>query len=323
MLSSELFLTLARLFLLTGLGFAIFRGPILQDKILPFLLKLLLWVGFPMYSVSRIGTGWDQALEQGWVGMLAFFLLGCGMIGLQFLMGRALIRRFRPMKTDYPREILILFGLHNAGYLPLPIFNVLLPDWMMVYVFYYIVAFNLLFWTFSIPLLERGSPRLTIRITPPLTGILFGIFLAASGLYGKLPEFLRAFMGRGGEIALDLILLLLGGTLAPIRFAGWKDLKELRWMALFRMLIYPLVASIVCLVLTRIVDLGLDAAAMASLGLFVVIEAAMPPATNTMVVVRAYGDARQTEVIGGGMLICYAVSLVTLPLFLISVLALF
>ena len=317
MLSTELFLTIGRLFLLTGIGFVLFRIPLLQNRVLPVLLKVLLWVGFPMYSISRIGSGWDQAVEQGWQGMAAFFAAGVGMIGLQFVLGRFLLRRLRVLKTEYRRELLILFALHNAGYLPLPIFSVLLPEWMMVYVFYYVVAFNLLFWTFSIPLLESGNPKFALRITPPLAGILLGIAMAAFGLYQALPTGVQVFLRQGGTVSLDIILVALGGALAPVSFQGWRQLRELRWLAALRMAGYPLAVSLLTAILVRVLANWVEPAVATAVGFFILVEAAMPPATNTMIVTRAYGSPRQNEVIGGGMLLCYGAALVSLPVFLL------
>ena len=306
---------IGRLYLLVVAGYLIFRPSFLQHQVLPRLLKALLWVGFPLYSIDRINAGWAEAIALGWQGMVGFFLLGAGMIGFQFYLGRNLIRRVPGLRTDHPRELLVLFALHNAGYIPLAFLGVLVSDGIMVYLFYYVMAFNFLFWTFSIPLLEKGNPRFTVRITPPLVGIFLGVILAATGWYRFVPEGFGAAFSLVGKISLDLILVVLGGTLAPLTFGSWKGYTELRWLVGIKLVAYPLFMTLVAVVARYSLGLILPEEFAWGIGMVIIVEAAVPPGTNIMVVARAWASERQNEFLGGGMLLTYGASLVTLPLF--------
>ena len=307
--------SIGRLYVLVLTGFIVFRQPWLQKNLLPVLLNLLIMVGFPIFSISRIGIGWHEALDMGWLGMVGFFLLGLGMISFQFFLGRLLVKFVPKLQSNHPRELLVLFALHNAGYIPLAFLGVIVTDGVMVYLFYYVMAFNLIFWTFSIPLLEKGSPRFTIRVTPPLIGILLGIFFAWTGLYHGFPQVVRSTMGQIGAVSMDLILVVLGGTLAVIPLSEWRGLTELRWLLAIKLLAYPLLMTGLALAIQPWLLGFLDPLMAGGIGMVIIVQASVPPATNIMVVARKYASQETMHVLGGGMLMGYGASLITLPLF--------
>ncbi len=315
--TQQVFLAISRLYGLVFLGFLLFQNQFLQTRVLNILLRGLIGFGFPLYSISRIHGGWRQALGFGWQGMLGFFLLGLGMVGFQFWLGRIIIKKVPALQTRHPRELLMLFALHNAGYLPLAFLGLVVVEGVMVYVFYYVMAFNVIFWTFSVPLLEEGKPRFVFRITPPLAGILIGLFLAITDWYVFLPEWIRNSVWQAGGISLDLILIVLGGSLSVIPFRAWRGLTELRWLIGVKLLAYPLAVLLLVLMVSRIAGRWMAPEIVWGSAMVIVVQASMPPATNLMIVTRRYGNPEQVGVIGGGMLMSYGVSLITLPFFLL------
>ncbi|KGE71987.1 AEC family transporter [Spirochaeta lutea] len=315
-------LTILRLFGLVILGYGVFRVRVLQERLLPLLLGVMINLGFPLYSINRISAGWGQALEAGWQWMVWFFAAGAGMIALQFILGRILINRAPLLKTGQPRELLLLFALHNAGYIPLPIIGALVPGPVVVYMFYYVLAFNLLFWTVSVPLLEQsgsGRARFRLRVTPPLVGIILGIIIAAAGWYRFIPEFIEPVFSLAGSYAMDAILFVLGGTLSSIPRESLGDKPELWGLILYKQLLYPGVMLVAAWGLSRVLSegLGLPDQVSRGIGLALIVEAAVPPATNSMIVTRRYGTQDQLHLAGAGTILTYAVSMVTLPVFIV------
>lgn len=342
---------LLKLFGFTLLGYLICLHPFFRNKVLPVLLRVLIGFGFPVYSVSRINAGWEEAIAMGWVGMAGFFVAGILMIVLQFTLGRALVGRLRVLRSRYPKELVLLFAMHNCGYLPLPILAPLVPPGVLVYMFYYIIAFNIIFWTVSIPMLknarrdgtnggedsgaaqgEAGESTLfgklrgmlaQVRVTPPLVGVLVGIATAATGLYKLVPAAVQDGAVIVGDLAMDLILVALGGSLATAPFNVWRGLTELRWLAVLKMFAYPLLLLPVAWLLFESLRGVVGREFAAGIALVLVVQAASPPATNTMVVVRRWGNDEQAAVCGGGLIYSYFAAVLTLPGFILAGMLLF
>jgi predicted permease len=160
---------------------------------------------------------------------------------------------------------------------------------------------------------DRPRPR--FKLNPPVVGILLGLLLAVTGWYDAFPGWVRAPFRWASVIALDAIMVVLGAVLASIPAAGLSFRREFGGLVLVKMLLYPLaVLGIMALIPLR----GVDAEVASGIKLALVLEAAVPPATNVLVITKAYGTKEQVEYAGGAIVTTYAASLVLLPLFLIA-----
>lgn len=308
-------LAVGRLVGLTVLGFFLFKIPVLRRYLLPALLFLAINVLFPLYSIHNFPKGWDDAVAAGWPWMLGSFLACVAYIALQFALGRFVVRRLPVFPREHEKELVLLFAVQNAGYIPLPIIAALAPSAILVYMFFFVFAFNVVFWTVAVgAIADRGGRRFVFKPNMPVVGLLVGLVIAAFDLERYIPAFIDVPIGWAAGIALDLILVLLGGILGSIPSRRFRLRKEFLAFVLIKMVAYPAVF----LVLAALIPMpGLRPDIAAGIRLTLVLQAAVPPATNIMVATRAYGTSEEVDYLGAAVIVSYASMAITLPVFLL------
>jgi hypothetical protein len=252
------------------------------------------------------------------------------MLGAQIGMAKLLINRVKLFETEYPRELLVLFAMHNAGYIPIPIVAALAPPAVSVYMSFYLMTYVLLFFSVAVWILRgaaadahaeaagsddaTASSRPSFRLNAPTVGILVGLALAITGAYDLFPGWVKLPFRWASFIALDGVMVVLGAVLARVSNTGFAYRKEFGGLVLAKMVIYPLL-MIGLLLLIPIPGVRPEIASGIYLAL--VLEAAVPPATNILVVTQAYGTSEQVEYAGSAVLFTYAAGLFIMPAFLI------
>ena len=307
-----MFIVILRLFGLTIAGYLLFRIPIVRRHLLSPFVFIVLNVLFPLYFIDSFTAGWHAALSVGWIWMFVFFFACAIMLTVQTLVGHALVNRVRGFQSDQPRHFVVLFGVQNVGYIPLPILQVLAPPSLMVYMFFFILAYNILFWTFAVSYLS-GESRAKFQFNMPIAGIVIGLLLAMSNLYHFVPHALQVTVHYAGLASINLILVVLGGILATIPRADLRFRPEFGRLILWRMLVYP---AAILGILAIVPFTAIRPDLVFGLRLAIVLEAAVPPATNIMIVSRVYGTEQHVHYAGSGIILTYVASLLTLPLFM-------
>ena len=304
--------TILRLAALASAGFVVFRHPWMQKHALrPFVFGVL-YVLFPFYLVVRIPAGWEsaQALSPGF--MVFMFLLSPITLIVAGAFGMGLSRIAGP-RISRPGDFVLPSEIHNAGFIPLPILERLAPEPIILGMFLYITAFNASFWAVIAPRIRAGSFSwriLRFPLNPPIVAIGLGFALALLGLQDWIPEPTLQAATRVGQLGLDGALVALGASLAGIREPISLD-SDHRWFAVGRMIVFPaLVLGLMALPIP-----GLDGPLGWSIRLLVIMQAAMPPATQTVVLTRAVGKPESVHYTGSMTVFSYAASLLTIPLF--------
>ncbi|MBN2736208.1 MAG: AEC family transporter [Spirochaetales bacterium] len=318
-------LSIGKLLLFLILGFMIFRIDFFKKRVFPLFFKIQLNLLFPLYFIHNFPSGWNKALGSGWFWMPIFFLACVIMMVFQLALGRFIIEKKKWIKTEHPQSLTLLFSSHNAGYIPLPILASVLDSSFMVFMFFYVMAFNIIFWTYTVNNFKGKSREKTGSIlTPPLVGILIGIIISllnmAFPFYAQLPLLYTSFMDQLSSITLTLILVLLGGILASIPVKHLSIRKEYIQVGIVKLIAYPLFFLAMLFILPLeslppVMRLGIPLA--------LIIEAATPPATNIMIIAKAFGSEGDLSYLGSGIIFTYAMSFITLPIFLIITLIIF
>jgi hypothetical protein len=109
-------------------------------------------------------------------------------------------------------------------------------------------------------------------------------------------------------------MVVLGAILASVSKGGFRFRREYAGFVLVKMIAYPLV---VVGVMALIPFGGVRPDVAAGIRLALILEAVVPPATNILVVTKAYGTSEQLEYAGSAILFTYAAGLVLMPAFLI------
>lgn len=318
-MTSALLQTIGYLTLLALVGFLVFRPRWSQEHILPPYLFLILKVLLPIYFAARIPVGWVGAAELGVPVLVALFFLCIGSIAVQAWLATVVIRagtrvRRNPPLVTQPAGFVLLAALHNAGFIPLPIMERLAPEPVLLGMFFYLFGFNLVFWSVAVPIIRTGHlslRRISVRLNPALVGIGIGFLLVLTGVYRYIPRSVLDGAGRIGDIALDGALVALGGALAGIRERITFDREH--WVFVgWRMVAFPAVVFLI----VALPWPGFGGVFGWGLRLLLVLQAATPPATQTLVVTRALGTPEQVHYAGSMVLFTYLVALVTLPIFI-------
>lgn len=312
----DILIPVGRLILLTAAGFAVFKIALVRDRFLKPAVFVMLNVVFPLYFLLLIPAQWADGIAAGWHWMLIFFVAFLVFMAAQFGIAKLLINRVSILTTDFPRELMVLFAMQNAGYIPLPIIAAVAPPAVSVYLAFYVMAFILSFFTIAVWIIRgaAGGSGPIFKINPPVVGILGGLVLAVTGVYQRLPAWIDVVHQWSSVIALDGVMVLLGGILAGLPAGSFRYRHEYGGFVLVKMLIFPAaVLGILLLIPLHTVDPSLAAA----IKLAFVLEAVVPPATNIMVITRAYGTDEQLRFAGGAMGFTYLASIVLIPAFLV------
>ena len=307
-----------KLFGLTVLGYLIFQIRVLRERLLNPLLWVLINVLLPLYLIYRLATGWEEALRFGWEWTLVFFF-GCWIaIAVQSLIGAWIVYRTTLIPTENPREVVALFGVHNAVFIPVPLLAVLAPEEINVFFFFYFFAFALMLWSYLVSLIS-GHETIRLKITPPLVAMVLGAIAVMLGWHNYVPQGVMDAVGVVSRTSMDLILIVLGGILATVPKEDLAYKPEFGKLIVLRMVVYPAII----LGLAWLVPASVGPEFQWGLRITLVIEAAVPPATNVILISKAFGTEKQVHYAGGAILSSYLAAVVTIPLFLSAAIFLF
>ncbi len=207
-------------------------------------------------------------------------------------------------------QFLSLVSFQNSGYLPLALLASLLTpekaDVMFIYLFLFLLGFNLLMFSLGIYLLtftkdkkfEWGS-----LLNPPVIATLAGLTVVFFNLERFFPSLLIKPLQTAGNCTLPLAILVVGGNIASIRLVEVEK-KTMALMSLAKLVIMPALGLWLVFIF-KLPEL---------FGFLIVLELAMPPATNLSVITSHY--QKEDLLISQGIFCGHLVSLVTIPLFL-------
>ncbi|OVE76388.1 hypothetical protein BVX97_01235 [bacterium E08(2017)] len=315
--------SVTKILILTSAGFILFRSRFAQEKVRKPVLWMAINILLPMYFIHSFSGAWKAALDTGgtgnipgWALMLSFFIISLCMIALQAGIGWLLTYKTNLIKTDRPFEMVMLFAVSNTGFIPFPILAPVVPKSFMVYMFFYILAFNLTIWSGLMPYLRRkaGTKGKTYKLNMPSAGIVAGAIIAALDLYKHVPAPVQAVMHVSSNMALDVILFVLGSILAGISLKNIRPLSEFKWHLGIKMVLFPAVVFSIAIFLPLSI---FDSEIASAMRLAWALEAVAPPATSLMLICAAVGSKEQIDFMGSGILYTYMFSVITIPTFLI------
>lgn len=282
------------------------RRKVITQTVIDGLSAATVVVFLPCLIFSSVVKSLDPAHQPLWwiIPLSAIIMAGAG-LGLGWL----LFRRELPEKQN----MLPLACMQNSGYMVLPIGLKLFPeqfDTFALYTFLFVLGMNPVLWSVGKRLITHGeSVRFIWKqwVTPPVVASLLAIAIALSGTVRFLPATVLGAVQLMGNAAVPAATFVLGAVLGSIAFQirpYWADALRVIGIKLFALPMLTILALHL---------LGL-AQGPSLLGKFILIEAAVAPATNLMIQVRHYGG--DVPKIGSLMLLAYALNLFTLPLWL-------
>lgn len=291
-------------FVLGAIGYFLLKLKILQDGGLDGLSTLAIDITLPLLIFYRLLTGFDFAKYPQWWAMplLSFAITFAGIIaGLLFL---------KFVKAGRRGQFLSLVSFQNGGYLPLVMAASLLKGDkladMLVYLFLFLLGFNFLLFSLGLHMLTHKSGKgveLKHFFSPPVIATFAGFAGVIVGLNRIVPAGVINALGMAGDMTMPLAMFVVGGNIAAIKLTK-MDLPEIPLLILGKMILLP-AAGLAAVYLFKIPD---------PLGLLIVLQLAMPPATNLSVLIRQYRE--EDLLVSQGIFFSYIAGLVTIPVFL-------
>lgn len=224
--------------------------------------------------------------------------------------------------TAARRTFALSVGIHNYGFLPLPLVRQLFSDETLGVLFVHNVGASLALWTLGVAIVSGTLDRRAWRkmINPPSVAVVVAVacnLLEVTPLLHRHADFLLTAVKWLGEAAVPMLLILVGATMADQLRAGDRgstraqSAKVILWSCLLRLGLLPAAILLVAMLLPASRDLKS----------VIVIEAAMPSAVFAVLLARHYGGHPDTAL--RVVLSTSIVSLVTVPIWISAGVALF
>ena len=292
-------------FILGAVGFLLFKRKLLQVEGLNSLSRLVIEVTLPLLIFYRLLTQFDFSRFPRWwlLPLVSAAITGLGFVCAGVFAG---LIKGRQEKIQF----LSLAAFQNSGYLPLVMVASLLSgeklDLMLTYIFLFLLGFNfLLFSVGEFMLTSSGLKRFDWRsiFSAPVAATLVSLALVFIGCQRFIPHFVIVPARMAGDCTMPLATFVVGANLAAIKLEK-IDVRAMSLMVLVKLVLMPAVG------LWLAYSLKLGAVA----GLLVVMQLAMPPATNLSLILRQHN--KKDILVSQGIFIGHVASLVTIPVIL-------
>jgi len=302
---STTFGAILQLVAIGALGFVLIRRSVISESGLNMIGGLVVKVFLPLLMFTEITQRFSLDLFPDWwkFPLLSLVVSAAG-LGAGYLVLRV------DNGVKHPNEFLSLTTFQNSGYLPLPLVAALLPrtqaDIMFIYIFLFLLGFNMTIFSFGYFLLNPAPDRrFDVRkmFNPPVIATLTALLVAFAGAGRFLPAVLLNPAGLLGRCAIPLSILVVGGNLALMKVEKGA-FRPIAYALLLKLLFLPLFFLCAIIVLRP----------PPMVGFLLILQAAMPSAVLLSVVCRSQdcGDKLVSPTIFYGHL----ASIVTIPLML-------
>ena len=302
---STTFGAILQLVVIGVLGFLLVRRRVISEPGLNMIGGLVVKIFLPLLIFTEIARRFDVRLfPDWWIFPLLSVVVSAAGLGAGYLVLRC------DNGIKHPNEFLSLTTFQNSGYLPLPLVAALLPrtqaDIMFIYIFLFLLGFNMTIFSFGTYLLDPSpNRRFDARkmFNPPVLATLTALLVAFAGAGRFMPEVLMRPGELLGRCAIPLSILVVGGNLALMKVEKGA-FRPIAYALLIKLLFLPLLFLCAIVVLRP----------PPMMAFLLILQAAMPSAVLLSVVCRSQecGDKLVSPAIFYGHL----ASIVTIPLML-------
>jgi len=294
-----------QIFVLGLIGYLLVRRKFLNDEGLNSISRLVIEVTLPILIFCRLVGDFSFSLYSNWwlFPLISLAITAAG-LGVGLLFGIFIGGKQHKM------QFANLVAFQNSGYLPLVLAASLVPQDqagpLFIYIFLFLLGFNLIMWSLGVHLLSFSHHKrfeFGSLFSPAVIATVFSLVVIFFGINKFIPQALTNPLGMVGECTFPLAMFVVGGNLAQINL-GKIDKKAIFLLVLAKLIVLPLLG------------LGLIAKFKIPhlIGLLILIQASMPPATSLSLIIRHY--KKEDLLISQGIFLGHIISLITIPLFL-------
>jgi len=295
---------LAKIALIIGFSAWLVRKKIFNENHTRAITAVVVNLALPCLIFSNVVKYFQVSAFPHW---WKFPLIGAAMVLCVLALARLVFSRAGPARNT----LIALATLQNAGYLVLPMGEVLFPqqfERFSIYVFLMLLAYMPLLWSLGVFLI---SHRQGMKLKPsyvfnaPFCAMALALGLVFTGLAPVVPELILEPVEMVGSSCVPLATVVLGLTMGMLHVNRLPSFFDVARVVGVKLMAIPLVMF--CLLkYTSFSSGGLENA-------FWILEASSPPATALALQAIHFGG--DEKLVCGILVICYLVALFTIPLF--------
>ena len=299
-------LAVIRLFLITFLGFYLYKKKSIKKEVLDFLTSFVINFTIPSLIFSHLIENFlpGQRLSLGFFILLSILIFFMG-----FLL--AFIFSFK-RKNKFRGEFISLVSFQNGGYLPINLafflFSASQREEFLNYIFLYILGYNVIMWSvgsFFIFKKKGESFKFKSIFTSPVISTVLALSFVYTNTARFVPSLILVPIKMIGDTSFVLSMIILGCWLAQISLSGlYKRLFIIGGASFLKLMALP------CIFLLVVVKLKI----FSLLGLFIILQAAMPSAVSLPIIASL--RKADSEFVSQGVLLTHLLSIFTIPLWL-------
>ena len=231
-----------KLLILMFIGYMLYRLKLFDDRFTDTLSLLIVRVAFPALIIAKTTT-YFSFTQYAWWWTLPLCAIVFSLAGMS--MGWIAKKCFTGA-TAGTKEVMCSCGFQNCGYLPMNLilfsFTGALADRLLIYMFLFIIGFNILMWSL-VPLFLSGKLRrdfnVRVLLNPPVVATIFSLLWVALAGKGSMPPVILGALEQLGQTAVPLSMLMLGAYLC--RYQGYRPENPglLTTCAAVKLLLFP------------------------------------------------------------------------------------
>jgi len=300
-----MFLALLKIFIIALFAGILVRKNIFKEEYLKGLSVLVVNVLLPAMVFSNILTNLKPVENPDW-----WIIPLLGVVATLIATLLASIFYIKDFKTK--KNLIPISAMQNAGYLVLPIGKIIFPEHFeqfALYTFLFIMGFNPVLWSLGKYLCTSDGKnyKFTISqlITPPLIANFVAVAFVLLKLNVYIPSIILDPIDLLGTATVPIATFVLGATLGTVSLKILPPFWDIFRVTFIKLIFIPILA----ISILYYFNLNSYNSMLCS---FFVIQSAIAPAANVVVMIRSYGGDIQK--IGSLMLITYIISILTTPI---------
>lgn len=224
---------ISMMYILTLIGFILYRKGIIKYDGTLQLTNILLWVVNPMIMITRYQMNFS--MEKFNELMLSLGLAMCVMVS-----GLIVARIFVRNGIDQ-----FAIGFPNSGFIGIPLVSSILGIDSVFFLSAYLVCFNILSYTYGICLVSGDRKQASIKkivTNPVVIAVIIGLVIFISPV--KLPEPVYNACKSLGSINTPLAMLILGTYIAQSKISNLFTDKRAYYISFVKLIIIPILTAV-------------------------------------------------------------------------------
>jgi predicted permease len=298
--------TIGKLFILMFAGYMLHRMKLISGEFVDTLSLLLVRLIFPALIISKTISHFSFSGYAYW-WILPLCAMAFSLVGL--IIGKFVFKFLKNFHSK--KEFMCSCAFQNCGYLPMNLilfsFTGAVADRLLIYMFMFILGFNIFMWSL-VPLFLTGKLKegfkLRVLLNPPVVATVFALLWVAFFGKGTMPALIMDPLKQLGQAAFPIAMLTLGAYLHKNRVFDKESIIPVIAGAGVKLIIFPAII----LFLLKWIPLGFD------YKFFLFLQAVMPTAVS-LVVIGSYTGA-DNKFFSSIIFYTHLVSILSIPIWL-------